>query len=99
MLKIFGFILAVLVISLAIYMFLWQLKNPRTILEYGEITVKSRYSPYKIDKAKTRKVSRGGQVFWEVQVTSKGWIACGTSCEETYRREVTDLWETQQYQD
>ena len=71
-----------------------QFKHPRRITGYGQVTAKSRYTPGKVVKLRTRDLEGSGTTFKEVELPNGTWIDCGGDCAEAVRREHLDLWET-----
>lgn len=91
-----GFLIAILVIGLAAYMFYFQRKYPKKVIEYGRVVSKSHYSPYKTVEVRTRRVQQADLDFWEVEISKDVWIDCAGDCAEEYRKAKSDFWEHQQ---
>ena len=91
-----GFVIVAIVAGLAA----WMLHDsfygpPLEVTGQGTVTAKSRFSDKSVTRP-TRQVRRGALAYSEVQTPGGAWIDCAGDCAETYRRQVLDLWETQQ---
>ena len=99
MVKLLGFLIGVVVVGLAGYIFYFQRNNPKKILAYGRAVSKSHYSPSKNVTVRTRHVKQAHLDYWEVEIAKDVWIDCAGDCGEAYRTSKSDFWENQQIEE
>lgn len=95
MVRVLGLLIGIAVIGLLGHSIYDAVEGPDAIvLEEGTVRASSARDPGKTITARTRRLRRGTDTYWEVELPGANWIACASDCAETLRTQHLDLIDT-----
>lgn len=95
MVKILAVLLGIAILGLLGHTIYDMVEGPAAIkTEDGTVRATSARHPGKVITARTRRMRRGDDTYWEVELPGANWVACAADCAETFRTQHLDLIDT-----